>query len=270
MPGARRVAALSLFCLDTAVTPRSTPAEADQREVAASRAIPALGVIPSALLFGGAGLLLWFVTHALIPATAARTEIEPVLLWFLFGALGVFLPLLIAAYLIVRGKPRAESRWGERLRFRRMTQADWLWTIGGLIAIGLLSALSVALLTLFSGAAPLHPSFMRMEPLGPGRYWLLAVWLPFWVLNIGAEELLWRGALLPRQEVSLGRRAWLANGAGWLLFHLAFGPVILLTLWPITFILPYVVQRTKNSWTGVLIHAGLNGPAFLALAFGFV
>jgi hypothetical protein len=46
--------------------------------------------------------------------------------------------------------------------------------------------------------------------------------------------------------------------------------MILLTLWPTTFILPYLVQRTKNSSTGVLVHAGVNGPGFLAVAFGYV
>lgn len=224
-----------------------------------------------ALLFAGAGLLLWAVTRAVIPAVAGRTDIEPVLLWFVFGGGGVFLPLVITAHLILRNEPGAHSSWSaRRLRFRRLTRADWLWTCGGLAAIALLSAPSLMLVKMFSETVQLHPAFMRMEPVTPDRYWLLAVWLPFWVLNIAAEELLWRGVLLPRQEVSLGRVAWLINGAGWLLFHLAFGPVILLTLWPTTFILPYVVQRTKNSWTGVLIHAGLNGPAFLALAFGIV
>jgi len=67
-----------------------------------------------------------------------------------------------------------------------------------------------------------------------------------------------------------GRGAWLANSTGWLIFHIAFEPAILLTLGPTVFILPYVVQRRQNSWTGVVIHAVLNGPGFLAVAFGMV
>lgn len=35
-------------------------------------------------------------------------------------------------------------------------------------------------------------------------------------------------------------------------------------------ILPYVVQKTKNTWTGVLIHAIINGPSFLAISFGLL
>ena len=43
---------------------------------------------------------------------------------------------------------------------------------------------------------------------------------------------------MPRQEMALGRWAWLANGIGWMLFHVAFGGAIFVALWPIVFILP--------------------------------
>ena len=252
------------------VTSRSRQAAASDQQNDAACAIPATGLAGTAALFGAAGLLLWVVTHTVIPALAERTGAEPVLLWFLLAGGGVFLPLIVIAHFLLRREPAGGGWSAERLRFRRLTRRDWIWTIRGLLAVGLLSALSAAALTMFWSEVRLHPSFMQMEPLTPGRYWILAVWLPFWVLNIMSEELLWRGVLLPRQEVALGRWAWFANGAGWLLFHLPFGPAILLTLWPITFILPYVVQRTKNSWTGVLVHGALNGPAFVAVAFGLV
>jgi hypothetical protein len=73
--------------------------------------------------------------------------------------------------------------------------------------------------------------------------------------------------MLPRQEASLGSQAWLANAVGWLLFHSAFGWQLCLLLVPILVILPYVVQRRQNSWVAVIIHAGLNGPGFVAVAF---
>lgn len=58
--------------------------------------------------------------------------------------------------------------------------------------------------------------------------------------------------------------------AGWGLFHIAFGWQLLLTLAPFLFILSYVVQKTKNSWVGVILHGGLNGPSFLAIALGLL
>ena len=120
------------------------------------------------------------------------------------------------------------------------------------------------------GGLSLHPWFMAVAPLTADRYWILAIWLPFWGLNILAEEVVWRGVVLPRQGIAFGKWAWLVNGAGWLLFHAASPWEVMLTLVPTTLILPYVVQRLGNTTAGVIIHAGLNGPGFLALAFGLV
>jgi membrane protease YdiL (CAAX protease family) len=108
--------------------------------------------------------------------------------------------------------------------------------------VALLSAAIQGALTLGLGEVNLHPPFMHFEPLAPGRYWILAAWLPFWLLNILGEEFLWRGVLLPRQEAALGQRAWLANAAGWGLFHLAFGWQLLTLLLPILVIVPYIAQ----------------------------
>src|SRR5206468_7202939 len=101
---------------------------------------------------------------------------------------------------------------------------------------------------------PFRPRpFLLFKTGGPGRYWILSAWLPFFVLNIAGEEFVWRGVVLPRQEVAFGRRAWLVNGLLWLLFHAAFPWQVLVTLVPITLILPYVVQRRRSTWAGVII-----------------
>jgi hypothetical protein len=41
-----------------------------------------------------------------------------------------------------------------------------------------------------------------------------------------------------------------------------------LTLVPITLILPYVVQRRRSTWAGIVIHAGFGAMGFVVLAFG--
>jgi membrane protease YdiL (CAAX protease family) len=148
-----------------------------------------------------------------------------------------------------------------------MNGGDWLWTIVGIAAVGVLTGGIGAALGMLP-EAKLRPSFMTLEPLGSGRHWILGAWLPFFVLNIVGEEFVWRGVVLPRQEVAFGGRAWLVNGILWLLFHAAFPWKVLLILVPITLILPYVVQRRRNTWAGVVIHAGFGGTGFLALAFG--
>jgi len=236
------------------------------------QAVPAFGLWATLLAFGVGGLLLFISTHFLIPYLSQATGIEPVIFWFLTAGFLVFVPLVIAGYFILRseGEIFQSKSLFERLRFRKMTIIDWLWTGGALIVIGILTVLLQNTLEWFYGEVNLHPPFMAFEPLDAGRYWILALWLPFWVVNIMGEEFLWRGVVLPRQEVSFGQYAWLANAFGWLIFHLAFGWVMLIMLVPILFILPFATQKSGNTWVAVIIHAGLNGPGFIAVAFGFV
>jgi len=231
-----------------------------------------IGFGETVALFGGAALLLFVATHVIIPRLADQLSLEPIVLWFVVGGFGVFVPLALAGWLLLvqEGSTGSGDVWQSRLRFRRMNAGDWLWTLAGCLAIGAIMMLSLMALKFLTGQVDLQPSFMHFTPLTPGRYWILAAWVPFFLVNILGEELLWRGVILPRQEEAFGRWAWLANGAGWLLFHVAFGAVLLAVLWPTTLIIPYVVQRRQNSWIGVVIHAALNGGGFLAIAFGLL
>ena len=138
------------------------------------------------------------------------------------------------------------------------------------VLVGLISGLIMKGLELLIGKFDHSPAFMTFEPLTKGRYWLLLVWVPYWILNILGEEFLWRGVMLPRQEIAFGKYTWLIHGFGWGLFHIAFGWQLLITIIPLIFIQSYIVQRTKNSWIGVIMHGGLNGPSFIAICFGLI
>jgi membrane protease YdiL (CAAX protease family) len=235
-----------------------------------SRPVPEpFGLLPTIFTFGAAAALLAFMTGPFHRHLMATTSVEPVVGWFLLGGTGVFMPLLALAFCMLSSERNLRPEaWRDRLRFRSFDRGDFAWTAGGLVAIGGATGLIMMGMQLVGHPLDLHPPFMQFEPLGPGRLWILALWLPFWLLNIFAEEILWRGVILPRQEVTFGDWAWLANGVGWLLFHLAFGPDFMVALAPIILVLPYIVQRRRNSWIGVTLHAGLNGPGFLAVAFG--
>jgi membrane protease YdiL (CAAX protease family) len=220
------------------------------------------------------GIVVWK-----IPFLSRVSGQEPIIFWFLAGGIGVFAPMLFFA-IIALHQERAwtsESRitdlqrlWAERLRFRSMKKADWLWAFGGLVCIGIFSAAIRFGLGIIAPDAEMHPAAITISTLTPDRYWLFGLWAPFWIFNIMGEEVLWRGVLLPIQEQYWKNHAWILNALGWTIFHLAFGGALLLTLLPILWILPFIVQRRQNSWIGVVIHAGLNGPGFLAVAFGFV
>ena len=219
-----------------------------------------------------AALLMWLQTHYTIPYLSEKTGLEPILFWFVIGALGIFLPLILLAMAILKSERyKLNSRtWYKRMRFVRMTGPDWMWSIFGILITGIGMVAVMGIITLFVDKLDYTPSFMEFEPLSAGRYWVLAVWFVFWIFNIMGEEILWRGVMQPRQELIFGRYTWVVQGTGWSLFHLAFGWQLWVILLPMMFIQPYIVQKTRNTWTGVIIHGVINGPSFIAIALGAI
>jgi len=231
-----------------------------------------LGLAPSFAIYISATLIMYLLTKYLIPYLSQTTGQETILFWFIVGGSGIFTPLVILGILILKneGFKLDKETISTRLRFRRLNKSDLLCTLTGFIAVAILSGLVMKLLVIIVGQFDPSPKFMTFEPLSKGRYWLLLIWLPYWILNILGEEFIWRGVMLPRQELAFGKFTWIIHGFGWGLFHIAFGWKLLITLIPLIFIQSYVVQKTKNSWTGVIIHGGLNGPGFVAICFGLI
>ena len=234
--------------------------------------IKGMDFLDSLLIFGTASLVIFLETHFLIPFLSEQTGIETIVFWLLVAGLGLFLPLLIVAYLILKseGFKLNKDTWQNRLRFKKMDKEDWYWSFGSILLIGILSFTIMKFLEQIFGHVESQPPFMVFETLTPDRYWILLLWFPYWLLNIMGEEILWRGVILPRQEIIFKKYTWLIHGAFWSMFHIAFGWQLLLTMLPILFIQSYTVQRRKNSWTGVVIHAIINGPSFIAISFGLL
>ena len=231
-----------------------------------------LGLISSFAIYFPAALLMYLLTNYLIPYLSEATGQETILFWFIVAGLGVFTPLIITGVIILKteGLKISKNTRTKRLRFRKITSKDLIWSILGLLIVGIFSGIIMYLLELVVGKFDHSPAFMSFEPLTKGRYWLLLIWFPYWILNILGEEFLWRGVMLPRQEIAFGRYAWLIHGLGWGLFHIAFGWQLLITLIPLLFLQPYIVQKRKNSWIGVIMHGGLNGPSFIEICFGMI
>lgn len=237
-----------------------------------SNGLKKLGLAGSFLVYIPAAILMYCQTTYLIPFLSNSFKVETIFFWFVVAGLGIFTPLILTGIFILRSEGYAFSKntWTERLRFRKISRKDILTCFIGLVLVGLASGLTMKLLQFFVGEFDHSPAFMSFEPLNKGRYWLLLLWFPYWILNILGEEFLWRGVMLPRQEVAFGKNTWIIHGIGWGLFHIAFGWQLLITLIPLIFIQSYVVQKTKNSWIGVIMHGALNGPSFLAISFGLI
>jgi membrane protease YdiL (CAAX protease family) len=67
-----------------------------------------------------------------------------------------------------------------------------------------------------------------------------------------------------------GGRKWILNGLLWAVFHTAIGWRLALALVPLEFIVPYIVQKRRNTWIGVLVHGVYNGIGFILVALGYV
>lgn len=235
-----------------------------------SRIPDRIGLALSAILFGVPALLLWLATRYVIPSLTAQGW-QPLLAWFAAGSL-VFVPLLVAALIgaWMSGPAASLPEILRRLRVRPLSTED-----GRLIAVTLavtlaaMAALQIVNANLWPGLPP-HPPFLHVRPLEPAQYYILALWLPFFAVNIVGEELWWRGFIQSRQEPVFGRGTWIAQGLLHGAFHFSFGSGVLFVLLPVIFSIPWAVQRSRNTSVGIAIHAGVNGPGFLAVTLGLL
>ena len=220
---------------------------------------------PDCVIFLAGGALVAGAARIGVPALTSA-GVDPLAAWMLLALLVVFAPIVAGGWLLVRSEERGQS-WTERLRLQRPSAADWRWGTMGLIGIGVGSA-AMFRLCLALGLDPSPPFARGLAPLLGPRLWMLGLWVVYWPVNILGEEFVWRGVSLPRMQARLGARAWLLNAALWGAVHIGFGAGNLLMLLPTLLLVPFVAQQRRNTWLAVLMHAGLSGPGFVALALG--
>jgi membrane protease YdiL (CAAX protease family) len=236
-----------------------------------------LSVPRAALLFASTSGLIVVALYWGVPA------LQEIGLTFLQAYLACFytpfmllLVISIVAYRL-EGNEWSWEAFAARYRLRRMDRRTLVWTvalilIGGLAGLGLsFTGAWLAGMRLFAPPdyfpAEINPTkemaagvFMD-TPLA-GQWWIVLFYSMGWFFNIAGEELLWRGYLLPRQEARHGEHAWLVHGAMWALWHVFFRWNLLAIL-PAALAIPFVVQRTKNTWVGIIAHGIAN---FIPLA----
>lgn len=238
-----------------------------------------MGLRDSILFFGIPGILMWAGVRFLVPL--ADSWGWPFIVSY---PLFVWAPVvvLLFAILVCRMGDHDRTTFSERFRFKPINRNTWLLAVGGFVLVQALELL-VAPTRRWLAEVPVfappeltpqlfHPFFAIEEGLTQlfgvpleGNWWLVGFWLLWLLINIGGEEILWRGYALPMQEKVFGRSAWLVNGLLWNFLVHAFMPWGYLTLLPVSLILPYLVQRTGNTWVGVIIHGVGNLLVLLVL-----
>lgn len=210
----------------------------------------------SLLFFMIPGLYGLFAQYVLFPVMVRRGISDEIA--YNTVHLTVFIGLFFATILALRveGWPLRWTSIKERLRIKRMDSTAWKWTLPFLVLYLVLGFLLNILAQFVYEQLGFWPTDADI-PLSNIPFLLIV-----FMANIFSEELWWRGYILPRQELEHGKSAWIVNGVLWSLFHLFKWwavPFMLLKHW----MLPIVVQHTKNTTPAILIHFISNGLGIL-------
>lgn len=221
-------------------------------------------------------LMLYIATRHLIPVLNGW-GFHPAVSWFISSGVLIFLPLFCLAIVNARKELKTSdlSSILNRLWLKKLKNKDWAWAIGGAVLILILTGLIMISAewisqTLFNKPFSTSPSFMHFEPLQTGQYWILGVWLIFFFFNIFGEEIMWRGYILAGMSDQYPKSAWIYNAVFWMMFHIPFGIELMIMVLPTFLLIPYIVQKRQNTWIGIIIHAGLNGPGFILVSLGIL
>jgi len=249
--------------------------------------IKPLGIKGSIILFVIPAAILYTAHYYFAPALIRHTG-EPYFVAYLiawFTTMLMFFIASIIAYLL-ESHPVKIRMFADRYRLSRMPKQDWIWILIVLIIqagiyFGLgFTAKWLAKISIFAphpvfapefgpagGSAHIPGELMGMPLLG--KWWIVIAYLFGWILNILGEEFWFRGYLLPRQELSFGKFAWLANGVMFGFNHI-WQPWNLLMVVPGALIGAYVVQKRKNTWVLLVPHGILNATLLIVIMLNVI
>jgi membrane protease YdiL (CAAX protease family) len=233
------------------------------------------GVISSIVLFIVPAAILYWTHYSFVPGFVTSTR-TPYLVGYLIGwpsTMALFLVAALAGYSL-EGHPLQWRCLASRFRLASMTGQDWLWTLG-LLVVSLALYFGLGFTSPWLARIPLFAPHPLVPPdFGPGamsarvpgalmgmplagRWWVALVFVVGWLLNIFGEEFWFRGYLLPRQELAMGGRAWIANGLMFGFNHI-WQPWNLLLIVPTALVGAYIVQRRRNTWILIVMHGLMN------------
>lgn len=242
----------------------------------------------SMFLFGIPGLVLYLGLCYGIPIFQRMGL--PVLFLFPFFLWLPIIPLLPISIILFNREKIEQPNLSLKKRFRlnRITKKDWLWIIGGVLFVLVFDFIIMQPVAKWMASNPLfsapdhfpillHPlkeidfpitSFLGVSLLGNWLFLIITIILH--ITAMIAEEFMWRGYVLPRQEIKYGKYAWLVNGLLWgYLVHfvmrwnfISFLPSMLIT--------PFIAQKTKNTWVSLMIHGIPNTVLWIIILTGIL
>lgn len=179
--------------------------------------------------------------------------------------------LLIVVCLVLvfdRNEKFSFSFFLNKFRFKKTTRKTFYVAFGVFFISGILSGLIKFFLVKYGMLNDSNQQFelasfyKRQE----SSIFLFLTVLTTLILIPIKEEILFRGYLLPKQEIVLGRFAWILNGFAFTLAHIVVYDISeLLLISPSSFLIAYKVQKYKDSSIGLLAHFFMNVPFIVKL-----
>ena len=264
---------------------QGTMAHANHESQQAKMKLKPLGLAKSVLFAGLIGALLFITHYMLIPGYVIQSG-EPYFKGYLIGyttTMGLMLVLALIGYLR-EGLPLNWHTIKARFRLKPMNRGDWLWVLA-IIVIVLATYFGLGFTGKWVNAIPfLAPRDVMPPEWGPqgavktvpgefmgmvlkGQWWVVGIFILGWLFNIFGEEFLFRGYLLPRQELAFGKSAWLVNSAVFWFIHI-YQPWVLIQILPAILLQVYIVQVRKNTWISIIQHGLVNSLTIFVLIAG--
>jgi len=234
----------------------------------------------SLVIFLGAALLFLINERLIIPYLAEIGTSKLVLFLTYISPFSLFFLVALYGYRS-EGRPWKWKSLLSRFNYKRIKGKMWLWTI-------LIVAIDTALyLAVYQFAFPIvkkiHDAFPTPEVVTSfmnngetfagfqvqGNFWLIGLYLLLFFLNVVGEEILWRGYLWPRQELTHGKYTWIVHGLLWTSFHL-FAPYNAIMVLPGALFMSYITQKYKNNTLFLISHATLNGIPLVLLILAII
>jgi len=242
--------------------------------------IKPMSLFTSVLFFGGGAVLMYLFEYHFIQELAYMGLNKIFLFLFLALPLVILFFGALIAYRI-EGNAWNWQALKERFRIKPIRGKFWWWVV-------LFVAVDIGLyLLVYSVGYPVvkwvHDAFpspaILSDILGnsttflgyelKGNWWLLGIWLFYYFFNVLGEEFIWRGYILPRQELTHGKHTWIVHGMLWTLFHI-FSPYNALMVLPGALFMSYIVQKYKNTTIFIISHATLNGLVAIRIISGIL
>jgi membrane protease YdiL (CAAX protease family) len=240
-----------------------------------------LGLFKSIIYFAIPALILVLSYHVFRPWLLLNqfSDLESFLISLGLPMVVIFFTALFFYRFIERRSYRIRE-FSIRMRYPRISWKDFAWGIAifilGFLGFGLMSLLMSYLIS--NGIIPLPGKIAIMDDPNTsltvgllnvaaggqiqGKWQIVIIFTFVLFFNIVGEELWWRGIILPRQEVSLGKKAWVVNGTFWAFFHI-FKYWEIINLLPFCLLNAFIAQKRHNNWSPLIAHLFMNISGYI-------